>query len=358
MGSYLQDGFGLVLIILYFIIITLYLLFRRLFVGRANLKNMEKLLDVSPYAIRCVVKYGSDDRALSSLIVSLAFKGYLEIIEKDSDVLIFCRRNSQNVLYPEEKVFFEELFSGGNEVEIFQGNHTVLLKAIMQAGKSARLDNYLIFHKNLFLFACFIASILLAIQIYITSSNLIVLIVMLFANAIIIIAQYVSYYRSKQINQINRNVDIKISGIAFLIINILMLVWIILFRFGNEMIIMNFFLYFGVIFIFGLVVFRERTINGRFVMKQLKDNRQNIVKIVGASDLGSVLPLSIALEIEKSLVVRQGEENFSPDWYVGERGTLKEIVSLCVGLGEKVSKVAVGNIYIYGKYGIKKGNYN
>jgi uncharacterized membrane protein len=122
------SGILLLLCILYFIIAW----FR---VGRDPQKGSIAVmyfppLNLSPGALRFILKMGFDNKAFTAGVMNLAVQGYLTIHEQDGEYTLKKTNKDSSPAAKEEKALFEMLFSYGSVLKLKNTNHTQISSAI------------------------------------------------------------------------------------------------------------------------------------------------------------------------------------------------------------------------------------
>ncbi len=111
---------------------------------------------MSPAAVRFISEMGYDNKVFTSVIVSLAVKGYLKIEEEEKDYIL-VKNESNNSLTPDESVVLNKLGltdGRGREIlELKQKNHSILqlaIKALKNSLKNSYERNYFITNRKYF----------------------------------------------------------------------------------------------------------------------------------------------------------------------------------------------------------------
>ena len=175
-GYFVQDNLHIVLGLIGIIILFLYYFIIWFRVGKDPSKGLiiplyEPPPGISPAAARFIMEMGYDDKTFTSIIVSLAVKGYL-IIEEDGNDYLLVKSNGSKELNGEEKTVLDKLsfknIGGRKILELEQKNHAILQNAIKGSKKSLKNS----FEKTYFLTnrKFFIIGIILSILIIILSN--------------------------------------------------------------------------------------------------------------------------------------------------------------------------------------------
>lgn len=96
--------------------------------------------NMSPAAVRFILEMGYDNKTFTSIIVSLAVKGYLKIEEDDKDYLL-KNSSSKQQLTPDEQIVYDKLGfvnNGRTTLKLEQKNHAILQRAIKGLKKSLK----------------------------------------------------------------------------------------------------------------------------------------------------------------------------------------------------------------------------
>ena len=104
--------------------------------------------NLSPAAMRYLVRMGYDNKAFSAAILDMAVRGFLTIKEDGGTYTLYRTKSDNRVLSPDEKAAAGELFfDGQNDLRLHNENHTVVGAAIKSLSawlKTAELRIYFV----------------------------------------------------------------------------------------------------------------------------------------------------------------------------------------------------------------------
>ncbi|NNL20099.1 MAG: DUF2207 domain-containing protein [Ignavibacteriaceae bacterium] len=147
LGYFLEDNRSVLFGFAGVIIISLFYLIVWWRIGKDPKKGLviplyEPPGKLSPAAVRFISEMGYDDKIFTTVIISLAVKGYLKVEEDDKDYSLIKLNNGKKLLTADEKIVLSKLkfnSKNGKEVlELKQKNHSTLQKAIKGLKKSLK----------------------------------------------------------------------------------------------------------------------------------------------------------------------------------------------------------------------------
>ena len=127
--------------------------------------------DMSPAAVRFISEMGYDHKAFTSIIVSLAVKGYLKIEEEGKDYILVKDISNKPLSQDEYAVMGKLKFTddGGRKIlELQQKNHSILqgaIKALKTSLKNSYERNYFITNRKYFFIGIALSVLILTIAI-------------------------------------------------------------------------------------------------------------------------------------------------------------------------------------------------
>ncbi|HEY6437515.1 MAG TPA: DUF2207 domain-containing protein, partial [Ignavibacteriaceae bacterium] len=176
MGYFIKDNIqvavgliGILLLIIYYVAIW----FR---VGKDPAQGLiiplyEPPSAMSPAAVRFVSEMGYDNKVFTSVIVSLAVKGYLSIQEEEIDYIL-VKGNSTKPLTTDESSVLSKLGLSGEKgkkiLELKQKNHATLqsaIKSLKSSLKNSYERNYFITNRKYFFIGIAFSILILAVSI-------------------------------------------------------------------------------------------------------------------------------------------------------------------------------------------------
>ena len=167
--------FGIIILILYYLAIWVK-------VGKDPDKGLviplyEPPLKMSPASVRFISEMGYDNKVFTSVILSIAVKGYLKI-EEDANDYVLVRNSGKKPLTKDESEVLAKLDLSGNggrqTLELKQKNHTILqsaIKALKSSLKNSYEKNYFITNRKYFFIGLAISIFILATSIIGGSGN-------------------------------------------------------------------------------------------------------------------------------------------------------------------------------------------
>jgi len=145
-GYLLRDNQGLLLALLGFAGSLVWLLWAWKRVGRDPEKGVifphyQAPADLSPAAVRFILKMGYDFKAFTAAVVNLAVKGHVRIIQEKSRFTLQKLESSQP-LTVDEQTLFSRLFASGAVIKLENENHSVVGSA-RSAHRAILRKNYI-----------------------------------------------------------------------------------------------------------------------------------------------------------------------------------------------------------------------
>jgi uncharacterized membrane protein YgcG len=137
----LRDNPGTTAALVIFILSFLYFLYAWFKVGKDPAKGSIMPLyyppdDLSPAAMRFLLRMGFDNKAFSAGIVSMAVKKYLKIKQSGKEFTLTRTQQKDIQLSTEENAIAVVLFGGRDSIVLTNTNHTVIAKAIKEMRSS------------------------------------------------------------------------------------------------------------------------------------------------------------------------------------------------------------------------------
>ena len=96
--------------------------------------------NLSPSAMRYLMRMGFDYKTFAAAILDMAVRGYLKIADESGTYRLTLTGTDSRVLTPDEKQIAEELFEGRNEILLKQENHTAIKAAMVAVHKWLKND--------------------------------------------------------------------------------------------------------------------------------------------------------------------------------------------------------------------------
>ncbi|MCK4524164.1 DUF2207 domain-containing protein, partial [candidate division WOR-3 bacterium] len=103
--------------------------------------------NLSPGAVRYIMKMRYDNKIFSALIMNLAVKGYIKIIEEKKKYIIEKLKNVDNSLSKEEQIVMNKLLNGQQSIKLDRKNRITIIGTIGELKKSLNKS-----YKNTFFF--------------------------------------------------------------------------------------------------------------------------------------------------------------------------------------------------------------
>ena len=103
--------------------------------------------DLSPAAMRYLVRMGYDNKTFAAAVLDMAARGYLKIKEQAGSYTLYATGKDDRILSPDEKLLAGELFDGRSELWLHQENHAIIStaqKALKQYLKRAEDKIYFV----------------------------------------------------------------------------------------------------------------------------------------------------------------------------------------------------------------------
>lgn len=132
---FLEDNREWLCIVVGSVLLLLYYLMAWLTVGRGPTRSelppiYEPPTNLSPAAMRYLVRMDYDNKVFAAAILSLAVKGYLTIRQQAGSYTLYLIANVRPHLSPDESAIAEKLFSGRTELWLHNTNHVTIRAAI------------------------------------------------------------------------------------------------------------------------------------------------------------------------------------------------------------------------------------
>jgi hypothetical protein len=173
---FFRDNRGALLLASGLLVTLLYYLIAWSAVGRDPARGVimalyEPPANLSPSAMRYLMRMGYDNKTFAAAILDMAVRGYLKISEQSGKYSLTLAGAGERVLSPDEKQIASELFEGRTQIILQQENHSVIHAAIIAAKKWLKTaeqriyfvtnSRYLIpaFVLSLFVALCYFASL-------------------------------------------------------------------------------------------------------------------------------------------------------------------------------------------------------
>ena len=137
---FFRDNRGALLLASGFLVTLLYYLIAWSAVGRDPARGVIKALyeppaNLSPPAIRYLMRMGYDNKTFAAAILDMAVRGFLKITEESGAYRLTLTGKDDRVLTPDEKQIASELFGGRNDILLKQENHTLIKSAMVATQK-------------------------------------------------------------------------------------------------------------------------------------------------------------------------------------------------------------------------------
>jgi len=149
---FFRDNRGALLLAAGFLVLLLYYLIVWSAVGRDTAPGVIMALyeppqDLSPAAMRYLLRMGFDNKTFTAAILDMAVRGYLTIKEQAGSYTLHKTGKDFRVLSPDEQQIAEQLFDGRFELWLHQENHQTIqaaLKALKKSLASAEQKTYFV----------------------------------------------------------------------------------------------------------------------------------------------------------------------------------------------------------------------
>ncbi|HKN23944.1 MAG TPA: DUF2207 domain-containing protein [Candidatus Acidoferrum sp.] len=137
---FFQDNQDAIILITGFLVVLLYYLIAWSAVGRdpapgVIMANYQPPENLSPAAMRYLVRMGFDNKTFSAAILDMAVRGFLTIKEQAGSYTLYKGSKDFRVLSPDEQQVATELFDGRLEVWLHQENHQTIHAGIVALQK-------------------------------------------------------------------------------------------------------------------------------------------------------------------------------------------------------------------------------
>ena len=137
---FFRDNRGALLLVAGFLVTLLYYLIAWSAVGRDPARGVimalyEPPANLSPSAMRYLMRMGYDNKTFSAAILDMAVRGFLKITEESGAYRLILTGKDNRVLTPDEKQIASELFEGRNDILLKQENHTRIKSAMVATQK-------------------------------------------------------------------------------------------------------------------------------------------------------------------------------------------------------------------------------
>jgi uncharacterized membrane protein (UPF0136 family) len=137
---FFRDNRGALLLGSGLLVTLLYYLIAWSVVGRDPARGVVMALyeppaNLSPSAMRFLMRMGYDTKTFAAAILDMAVRGFLKITEESGSYRLTLTGKDDRVLTPDEKQIASELFEGRNELLLKQENHTAIKSAMVATQK-------------------------------------------------------------------------------------------------------------------------------------------------------------------------------------------------------------------------------
>jgi hypothetical protein len=137
---FFRDNRGALLLASGLLVTLLYYLIAWSAVGRDPARGVimalyEPPANLSPSAMRFLMRMGYDTKTFAAAILDMAVRGFLKITEESGAYRLTLTGKDDRVLTPDEKQIASELFEGCNELLLKQENHTAIKSAMVATQK-------------------------------------------------------------------------------------------------------------------------------------------------------------------------------------------------------------------------------
>ena len=167
---FFRDNRGALLLGAGFLVTLLYYLIAWSAVGRDPTRGVimalyEPPANLSPSAMRYLMRMGYDNKTFAAAILDMAVRGFLKITEESGAYRLILTGQDNRVLTPDEKQIASELFEGRNDILLKQENHTPIKSAMVATQKwlkTAEEKTYFLTNSR-YLIPAFFISLLVAL---------------------------------------------------------------------------------------------------------------------------------------------------------------------------------------------------
>jgi len=140
---FFRDNRGALLLGSGFLVTLLYYLIAWSAVGRDPARGVimalyEPPANLSPSAMRYLMRMGYDNKTFAAAILDMAVRGFLNIKEESGAYRLTLTGKDNRALSPDEKQIASELFEGRNDILLKQENHTLIKSAMVATQKSLK----------------------------------------------------------------------------------------------------------------------------------------------------------------------------------------------------------------------------
>jgi hypothetical protein len=137
---FFRDNRGALLLASGFLVTLLYYLIAWSVIGRDPARGVimalyEPPANLSPAAMRYLMRMGYDNKTFAAAILDMAVRGFLKITEDSGAYTLTLTGKDDRVLTPDEKQIASALFEGRQEVLLQQTNHTLIKSAMIATQK-------------------------------------------------------------------------------------------------------------------------------------------------------------------------------------------------------------------------------
>jgi len=137
---FFRDNRGALLLGSGFLVTLLYYLIAWSAVGRDPARGVimalyEPPANLSPSAIRYLMRMGFDNKTFAAAILDMAVRGFLKITEESGAYRLTLTGKDNRALTPDEKQIASELFEGRNDILLQQENHIFIKSAMVATQK-------------------------------------------------------------------------------------------------------------------------------------------------------------------------------------------------------------------------------
>jgi hypothetical protein len=140
---FFRDNRGALLLSAGFLVTLLYYLIAWSVVGRDPARGVimalyEPPANLSPAAMRYLMRMGYDNKTFAAAILDMAVRGFLKITEEAGSYRLTLTGKDNRILTPDEKQIAAGLFEGQNDILLKQENHTLIKSAMVATQKGLK----------------------------------------------------------------------------------------------------------------------------------------------------------------------------------------------------------------------------
>ena len=365
LSYFFQDNLALVVGLAGFFLVFFYFIYAWSRVGRDPARGtifprFEPPKDLSPAAVRYIMRMGFDNRVFSTALISMAVKGRIRIEESESKKTIIHRDGIQDEtpLSFGEQVIFKKLLANQESFELDKSHHKKI-RSTRDAFKmrlEGEYHRHFFFNNRRWLIPGIVISILTIIAVVMTNSEPQTILGM----GIPVLVMFVFLFAARSIWQQGRWFHAIIFGVIAIVSGLSNIAFALLS--SNLIVVLILVLLVGVNFLF-YALMKAPTRAGQKIIDEIEGFKKYLVTAEKnrLNTLGSIdqqlllfekyLPYALALDVDQAWsekfsdaldeATMRSDDHYRPSWYHGRSWNTRDPVGFAKSLNRSLSSTIV-----------------